>query len=80
MNEQKTMGFILGIVFVFLILSLVILGTLTGFFFNNQVKQCENVGYDSMAGINTCQKSYTVDTPQGDVEVKQIIKLKTMEE
>jgi hypothetical protein len=80
MSDEKMLGFYSGIAFVFLVIVLMIGLLLGGLFFNDQVNKCKDLGYNGIAGIDACEKTVNYQTEQGNVEVKQKIKLNTYTE
>ena len=75
MSDEKMLGFYSGIAFVFLVIVLMIGLLLGGLFFNDQVNKCKDLGYDGIAGIDSCQRTINYETSYGKVEVKEKVKL-----
>jgi hypothetical protein len=75
MNQNKLLGFICGILMVFLMLILLIGGVLIGFFFHNQQEQCAALDGYHFVGINQCEKITVKTTDIGVIETKEKIQL-----
>jgi hypothetical protein len=75
MSDEKMLGFYTGIGFVFLTLLLISGIALIGLFFTEQSNNCKDLGYDGIAGIDSCQRTVNYETSHGKIEMKEKIML-----